>query len=388
MSQFFTIKPKNFIISLVYMSLFAFGFIDNFRGALLPEILNHFHVNNTQGAYFFISTSIFSILASLTSRLWLKKIPALQLWRFGVLAMALGSFGIYLSPYFLILLLTCAILGIGFGILGVTQNLLISLLATPQNKQKLLSGLHSMYGLASFFSPILVGELAHWGLSWKLVFAIASLVTFVVLIISFSLKTSQLNSCIESATDPLMTNSNIQVKKKSPYDLKSWYLSFSLAFYVSLELLISTRLTTYLKNVYQWDLIETSRYLSYFFLSLLSGRILFTFFHPPLGTRKLLLISLLTSIFMIFLGLKVNPLFLSLSGLFLAPFYPLAISLMSELFPEKVSSVVSLTISLQSLLFIFVNLIIGYWTDHYGIASAMHFAFIFGGACWFTLMRL
>ncbi len=385
MYQSLTKKPKLFIITLAYLSLFALGLIDNFRGALLPEILQYFKVNNTQGAYFFISTSIFSVLASFSSRHWLEKIPALALWRWGVLAMSLGALGIFFAPHFLILLMTCTILGLGFGTLGVTQNLLISLLASPKSKQKLLSGLHSMYGLASFFSPLLVGVLTQRGFSWNSVFMIACVVTLFVFFFSFLIPTSDLNACVDTATLPLK---NSQTQASSRLDLSSWLFGLSLAFYVSLELLVSTRLTTYLKTVHQWSLVDSSHYLSYFFLALLSGRALFTFFHPPLATRKLLFISLLSSSLLILMGLRIHPFFLTLSGLFLAPFYPLAITLVSELFPEKVSSVMSLTISLQSFLFILVNLVIGHWTDHFGIASAMNFAFVFGGASWITLMKL
>lgn len=430
-------NPKIVIILLAYLSLFGLGLTDNIRGALFPEVVHFFSVNNSQGAYFFISTSIFSVLSSVASRKLLLKFPPLTLWKWGVFFMSLGALGISFSPQFSLLMIACAILGVGFGILGVTQNLLVSLMAPPKYKKRILSGLHSMYGLASFFAPMMVAQLIGLGFHWQVLFMIASLIVICILMFSFFYKSSLLNAYISQAEDqghqlnqvvpfnqaaPL--NSNIETVdnplllsnaalpllhinvKNAPETKKSkkkflvsdnhkqsknndgLYLSLSLAFYVCLELLFSTRLTTYLKNFFHWSLIDSSRYLTYFFLFLLSGRILFTFFHPPLSTRKMLYLSLLSSLFTVSLGLKINPFFLCLSGLFFAPFYPLAIAHISEIFPDKVSSVMSLTISLQSFVFIIANFSIGFWTDHFGIENAMYFAYLFGGLSWFCLMKL
>lgn len=367
------------IITLTYLSLFGLGLTDNLRGTLFPEILNTYSLTNSQGAYLFIVTSIFSILASFTSQQWIKKADSIIVWRWGILFMGLGATGFFFAPHFSLLLVSGAILGLGFGILAVTQNLLITLVATPSKKQKTLSGLHSMYGFASFLSPLLVRELTPEPWSWKFLFLMAGLLILILYMSTFTIPKSSLAAHNANLPPP---------PKKLNHRRHTLMVSIIIACYICVELLISTRMTSYLKFHYQWSLAQASLYLTYFFVGLLLGRVTFTFFHPPIRTKKMLLISLLSSLLVIALGLCVDPLFLSLSGLFLAPFYPLAIALISELFPGHVTPVLSKTISLQSLFFIFMNLAVGYWTDHWGIASAMNAAFIFGGLAWVLLVRL
>lgn len=371
-------KIRVLIITLTYLSLFGLGLTDNLRGTLFPEILNAFSLSNSMGAYIFIVTSVFSILASLLSKQWLRRSDSITVWRGGILFMGLGATGFFLAPKFSLLLVSGAILGLGFGILAVTQNLLITTVATPSYKQKALSGLHSMYGFASFLSPLLVRELTPHHLSWKFLFLISGLLILLLYGGTFTIP-KILHTPNAKALPPPLTPA---------YKSKTLILSMIISCYICVELLISTRMTSYLKFHYQWNLAQASLYLTYFFIGLLLGRVVFTFFHPPISTKKMLLISLLSSLMVISLGLSVDPLFLSLSGLFLAPFYPLSIALISELFPHHIPAVLSRTISFQSLFFISMNLSVGYWTDHFGIASAMNAAFIFGGLAWLLLMKL
>jgi len=368
------------LITLTYLSLFGLGLTDNLRGTLFPEFLKTFDLTSSLGAYIFILTSCFSILASFTSHRWLQKTDVIKVWRWGILLMGFGALGFFLAPTFLLLLVGCASLGFGFGILAVTQNLLITNVATPAKKQRVLSGLHSMYGFASLLSPLLVRELVPHQIPWRFLFLLASSFIFLLYLSTFLL--------------PKKNEAKFEVKNILPLATPkpsangTLFLPIIIACYVSIELLISTRLTSYLIFYNKWTLAQASLYLTYFFIGLLMGRMAFTFFHPPISTKKMLLISLLGSLFLIVFGLQIDPIFLCLSGLLLAPFYPLAISLISEMYPHQVTSILSKTISFQSLFFIAMNFSVGYWTDLFGIASAMNAAFIFGGIAWIFLVKL
>lgn len=375
-----------FIIVMSYISLFALGLTDNLRGALFPAVLENYSLNNTQGAFFFIVTSIFSILAGTTTHALSQKVSLFHVWRAGVLFMALGTIILFVAPTFGILLLGCTSLGIGFGILGVTQNVLIARVSPSHLTKKLLSGLHSMYGFASCLSPLLVASFSTYHLPWKSLFAIAGLVTLVLFCSSFYINSPMLPNptppkVIPFSDNPLSAN-------KSSFSMAQITFVIFLSSYVAMELLLSTRATSYLTIEKHQSLAEASLSLTYFFMALLAGRLLFSFFSPPIGTKKTLLLSLLVSMLTVMLGLHYHPMFLSLSGFFMAPFYPLAMALLTELFPEKVSSMVSLTIGFQSLFVISMNLVLGKLSDLYGIGFAMHTAIAFGGLSWILLMNL
>lgn len=376
-------KQQSFvIIAMTYLSLFGLGLTDNLRGSLFPAILKSFALTNTQGAWFFIVTSCFSILAGYSTHSISQKLTTFRVWKVWVLMMALGSLVIFLAGHFNVLLLGCAILGVGFGFLGVTQNVIITDVTSPPATKRVLSGLHSMYGFASFLSPLLVSVFTIQQISWRFLFLGASLIVFLIGLISLPLRGGP-------AKDPLIgPPSTIPIKRIFRIEKETAYFATILSSYVAMEILVSTRLTTYLTTVYRLPLEAASNYLTYFFIALLMGRLLFSFFHPPISTKKTLMISLLGSMLLLIFGLRVNPFYLSLSGFFMAPFYPLAMALLAELFPQKISSTISFTISLQSVFVILMNLSIGVLSDRYGIETAMYSSIFFGGISWFLLMRL
>lgn len=371
-------KPTYFIIGMSYLSLFSLGFTDNLRGALFPEILQTFSKSNSEGSWFFIFASIFSILAATASHFLCSKFSSYRIWQVGVFGIAMGGILIFGAESFFFVLFACIILGIGFGLLGVTQNLLITKTAPTKLVKKLLSGLHSMYGLSSFLSPILVSFAASYKTPWQHLFLAAGVFSLVLLV-------SSLPVVLPNSLEPVNVSKQ-QGFKVSLFTKKKFLFSIIVASYVAMEILVSTRLTTYLTLGHNWSLAQASLYLSYFFVALLMGRLLFSILHFPISTKKTLLVSLLGASLCILYGLHNNPLFISLSGFFMAPFYPLAIALMTEVFPDEISSMMGLTISLQSVFVIGMNLLMGMTTDALGIHFAMNSVFIFSGFSWLLLM--
>jgi fucose permease len=368
------------ITAFVYMSLFGLGLIDNLRGALLPEILKTYALNNSQGAWFFIFTSGFSILGSVAAPILNDVLSPIATWRLGVIFMGLGGIALYGAGQTVTLFTGCAVLGTGFGLLAVMQNVLITRITPASYTNKILAGLHSMYGFASFLSPMMVTVATINNFGWHYLFLGVGLITLGLFAGSFLI--------------PNLTQFQA-IQEERP--AQSWRSSLSTAHvhyaliistYVAMELLISTRLTTYLVDHLHWSLAVASRYLTYFFISLLFGRVLFSFFHPPMSLRKTLLLCLLTSMLFLLLGLHIDPIYLCLSGFFMAPFYPLAMALLAELYPTEVARMISLSISSQSVLVILMNIIVGDVSDRYGISLAMNTAFGFGGLSWLLLMNL
>lgn len=374
-----TKKHSLFIIAMTYLSLFGLGLTDTLRGALFPAILSSFSLTSSEGSWFFIMTSTFSILAGYSTHSLSQRLSIFNTWRAGVFFMALGALLIFLAPTFMVTLLGCASLGIGFGILAVTQNVLITTVSPPSLKKKILSGLHSMYGLASFLAPMGVAQFALQQWPWRTLFLVASLLVFLLLCSSYYLRHPEI-----SAPHP----ENLEIDNSSMFEKSKLLFAIMVSSYVAMEILISTRLTTYLTQHLHWPLEQASLYLTYFFVALLSGRLLFSLLHFPISTKKTLLLALLGALLMTLLGLRIDPFFLTLTGFFMAPFYPLAMALLAEQFPTKLSPMISLTISLQSLFVIIMNLIMGPLTDHFGIDFAMNSMFVFGGLSWFLLMLI
>jgi fucose permease len=214
---------------------------------------------------------------------------------------------------------------------------------------------------------VLVASVAHVSNDWKSNFAFASLVPALVLISSLFYKSRKNRQSAHVHEDPNTLNDHkAQI-----------YFGIIMATYVMSEILISTRLALYVRRTQLLDLAHSSLFVSYFFMFLLMGRIFFSFvkFRFPLRTQ--LMTSLILTLGCFLLGFWKSTQFFALCGLCMAPFYPLALTYASELFPaSKMNSALSYILALSSFFIVIMNLTVGWVTDHFGIEQALWVGFV------------
>jgi len=350
-------------IVLAYLSLFALGISDNVRGPLFPEILKEFSVTDTRGAQFFALSSFFGFIGSYGIRFLLLRLHRVHTLQVALLLMTLGLVGMGIATQFSWLLFFAAIFGLSLGIIGVVQNVLVTVGSIPRRRQRLLSGLHATYGVSSFLAPLVVAMVTSLTGSWRSVFLSVAVVPFVLMLGAFFKKEERILS-------PVGIDSAGEKETKKAH-IAQIYLGFSLGLYAIAEILLSSRLALFIRREMGLGLQESSYYLTAFFVCLLFGRGLFTLVHFNFSLRRMLSVSLALSAVCIALGLLVHPYFLVLSGATMAPFYPLAVVYIHQHFSSRLDSAVSSAMSIQSLLTVLMHAGVGYLTDGYGIAKAM-----------------
>ncbi|MBK9321713.1 MAG: MFS transporter [Bdellovibrionaceae bacterium] len=350
-------------IVLAYLSLFALGISDNVRGPLFPEILKEFAVTDARGAQFFALSSFLGFLGSYGVRFLLLKLRRVSTLQIALLLMTIGLIGMGSAIQFSSLLFFSAIFGLSLGIIGVVQNILVTVGSSPHRRQRLLSGLHSIYGISSFLAPLLVAAINSWVGSWRFVFWSVAAVPFLLMFGAFFEK--------DERALPLVNVEKLFGKEPNLEHAAQTYLGFSLGLYVLAEILISSRLALFIRRELGLGLQDSSYYLTGFFVCLLLGRGLFALIHFNFSLRRMLSVSLVLSAFCIILGLVYHPFFLVLSGATMAPFYPLAISYIHHHFESHIDSAVSSAMAIQSLLTVLMHVGVGYLTDVFGISKAM-----------------
>ncbi|MGZ3692377.1 MAG: MFS transporter, partial [Pseudobdellovibrio sp.] len=80
--------------------------------------------------------------------------------------------------------------------------------------------------------------------------------------------------------------------------------------------------------------------------------------------------SLFLSLLCLILGLAVHPFFFAISGLTMAPFYPLAVAYISEITGPHKRKYLTFVIGAQSLFVILMHIGVGYLTDLCGLYYA------------------
>jgi fucose permease len=324
-------------------------------------------VSNSLGSWFFAISSAFSLFGSWASMHTLKTIDRIQNLYVGLLLLGVGLFGLGASQNFYILLLASACAGLGFGFLGVSANILATVGCNSHHRQKIVSGLHSMYGLSSLLAPLAVNLIYSLGGKWRETFngaGVLCLLLFFGAVIFVKKENLDLTKRAQEGKDGKSKLSEITFKP-------ALLLSFMVSLYVVAEILISSRLALYLRLHKSYDLIHSGYYVTGFFVCLFAGRLLFSFIQPKVNMSTQLLSALTLSFVSMVLGIQLHESFLMLTGFFMGPFYPLAMTYVSKKFPDSVDSALALVISLQSFFLVLMHLSSGLITDTFGVVGAM-----------------
>lgn len=358
------------IIIISYFSLFVFGISDNIRGPLFPEILNSFKLSDAMGSLMFSLSNLAGFLGSHLIRALLQRYNRKAVLQAGCIGLTLSLLGLSLSPHFSIFLFFSFTCGFTLGSLALIPNILVPLGTSPERKAQFLSGLHAMYGVASFLAPLMIAIISQISNNWRIIFALTSV--FPILLLIYSSHSSHR----DLYPKPMASKDEYRNLRKK--NLKAQlFLALMVSFNVSFEIMLSSRIALYMRRTMNFDLENSSLYVTYFFVCMLIGRLFFTFFKFNISIQKQLSTSLILSALCLYLGLYLNPLFLILCGLSVAPFYPMAISFISGEFPEDLDAAISYMIATDSIGLALMHFLIGRLTDLYNIHFAMSTGFLF-----------
>ncbi|CAE78689.1 hypothetical protein predicted by Glimmer/Critica [Bdellovibrio bacteriovorus HD100] len=351
-------------IFLSYASLFVFGLTDNIRGPLFPEILRQFGVSDGTGSLMFAFSNISGLISSYACRYLLRRYDRLTVLQAGTVGLIVSLLGLAVSPVFPMFLIFSFGFGFSMGILGLVPNVLVPMGSSPERKQQMLAGLHTMYGLASLLAPLLAASVEYLTGSWRWTFAIATAGPLSLFIYTLHPSHKSLHTRSTVTDDQHRANKKKNLKPQL-------FLAIMLSFAVAAEIMVSSRLALYMQRTWNFSMESSSIYVTYFFVCMMLGRLAFAVIHFKQSAKFLLSASLVASLIVLLAGIYVHPLFLAGTGLAIAPFYPLAISWISSEFPEDLDTAVTYMMTTDSLMLIVMHVAIGKLTDLIGIQNAI-----------------
>lgn len=358
------------LILISYASLFVFGISDNIRGPLFPEILKDFNVSDSMGSLMFALGSLSGFVASYFARQLLLRFDRRSILQGACLGMTATLLGLAAAPNFYVFLVFSVLFGVNSGIIGLIPNVLVPLGSSVEKKQQLLSGLHAMYGIASLLAPMLVALIGVFSTNWRYTYAITALAPFSLFL--YSLHKSHRPHHLR----PDRKSEEHQASNKKNFKAQM-FLALTLSFAVAAEVMISSRLALYMRRVWDFNLENSSLYVTYFFIALLMGRLLFTGIKFKRALSIQLSACLIFTAVSVLLGLLVHPFFLAVAGFSIAPFYPLMIALISSEFPLDLDSAVSYMMATDSLMLALMHVLVGKLSDYFGIHLAFYSCIMF-----------
>lgn len=348
-------------IILCFGSLFILGLIDNSRGPVYPEILKLYNITKSTGSIIFSMSSLMSFIMALTSKVWLKKLGAITATKLSIL---IHMIAIFMMGYvaqdgsnFIYFVMGCALFGVGVGIQSLSLNLIVANTIPLENRQKVFAGLHSMYGLASLCAPSLLSVVFHYDMSWQKYYMLLAILPLSLFLFSFKVSSQGIKQ------------ENTQQEK--PPTKTAVKLGILFGFYVASEVLVSSRMVIYLKEIWDMQLDQASSYLGIFFFMLLAGRLLFTVIKVKYPLINLLKVSVFATIVFYLLGMYVNPLFLAITGGTMSFFFPCGMTWISHKYEKSSDAVMATVMTFVGGMIVSIHYVVGMISDIYGLQLSM-----------------
>jgi len=352
-------ESVTFTVVVACLSLFALGWMDNARGPFFPLFLDATGESSSRGAMFFALTSFVAILSSAAAGKILKSLGLRKLLILGAVAMGSSPFGLVWVSDLRGALITAFLFGLGLGWIAVGQNILISLVENVALKKRLFSLLHCFYALAAMTAPLSILKLKAF-LPWNQLLLGVTVLTAPFLLMAFFLKKGKAIQDVKSEPAPPITDFWVAV-----------WIGF-LSFYVSAELILTTRLVLFIEEGMGFSFAVSSNHLFLFFLAMFLVRVLFFLIHFKQSSIKILIVCLVSALGFFVLGYTQSTYFFSMLGACMGPVFPLVMDEMSRMWPKRFDVLVSRAIALSSLFVVTAHMGVGKLTDLYGISTAMY----------------
>lgn len=372
-----------------FLSFFVFGFADNLKGAILPELLESMSLTDTQGglvqlgAYLgFIVTCFFTgMLADLVGNRIVLILAGLFL--------TIGLAGFSVATVFGLLFGFMFLFGIGTGAIEVGGNDLIVELHGDE-RGRYLNLLGVFHGVGSLLVPLYVAGLLSLGFGWRSIVQ-STLVLSIVLLIYFILARTGRKETTNSKErgseeDGAESSGGIdwQVLRRQGFTPEMRWFYLLLGAYVSIELGMAAWLVEYLQRIRGVPETTSQFYLSGLFVAIMIGRLLGSLVVDRIGYLRTISIALVGALVCLVGGLTLQNamLLLPTTGLFLSIVFPTVAAAVSERNPENAGSILGLLFTFGGLGGAVGPWLIGVVSDWQGLQ--------FGLACTigFTLLAL
>jgi fucose permease len=324
-----------------FLSFFAFGFIDNLKGPILPELLHAEKFTMSQGGTVFLGAYIGFIVATLLTGVISDVVGNRRVLLLAAGCLCFGLMGVSQSESFWFLVLLMGCVGLGLGAIEVGANGLI-LELHHHNPGRYLNLLATFHGTGSFLVPLYVASLIHWRLSWQTIF-LSTAILAVGLAVLFAWP-SRSDPHRSSQSQPRAKPRLREILAAGFQSPMGWYYLL-ISTYVAVELGVAAWLMEYLQQVRGQSVNQSSFYLSAFFVMIMLGRLMGSFVVERIGYHRVVTVALIGGGSCLLLGMLLpdSMLFLfSLSGGFFSIVFPTVTAIATSKHKANVGSMLGI----------------------------------------------
>lgn len=373
-----------------FLSFFVFGFVDNLKGPLLPELLRNGDYSYRQAGTIVLAGYLGFILASLLTGVMADLVNNRSVLLFAAICLCIGSIGFGTTHSYLGLIGFMGITGVGLGAIELGANGLIVELHS-ESRGLYLNLLSTFHGFGSLLVPLYAGWLVNAGFPWQQIYA-SSVLLAVPLLVVFWPRKGSFSAVVIRQEEPIDSSQ----EQGSSYWRTLYRVGFTwrmicfyvlIAAYVAIELSVGAWMMEYLQHERNMSVRTSSFYLSSFFVLLMLGRLLGAFVVERVDTLLAVFIAILSSSICVLLGIFGNDsliVLLPISGFFMSIVFPTVTAAVTKLHVAKTGTILGILFAFGGLGGAFGPWTVGFVSDlaglKIGLASSLAFSVIAFGA--------
>ncbi|MGP1475894.1 MAG: MFS transporter [Phocaeicola sp.] len=303
------------MLGVIMMFWFAIAFISNILGAIIPDIIDNFHLKDLTLAGF-IPTSFFVAYAvmSIPSGILVDKYGEKGVLLIGFILSFIGTLSFSLHPIYTMLLFSSFIIGIGMAMLQTVLNPLQRAVGGEENYAFVAEVAQFIFGIASALGPLAYMYLMHalspsayipgnnliidgfakltpTALPWVALYWLFTIILFIMILLVLFIRFPKLET---AANDGVTTASSYKVLMKQRY---VWLFFLGIFCYVCSEQGISIYMSEFLEQYHGFDHTTLgASCVSLFWGLMMIGCIFGMILLKLVDSRKLLFLSGIVSI--------------------------------------------------------------------------------------------
>ncbi|MCF6351839.1 MAG: MFS transporter [Cyclobacteriaceae bacterium] len=308
-------KRNNYLLFVTILLYVSFGLLTSVIGVIIDKFQLDYDVPLSVAALlpfaFFLAYGLTSIPFGIVMDKHGAKIVLLA----GTIVMAIGSFLLYISNNYMIVILMVFFVGVGVTAIQIAGNPFIRELDEPKKYTTNLTIIIGIGSLGYAFSPMLVPLVQNGGYSWNTVYLIFAVVNTIILVLLVFAKFPD----VKLNQNEKINSSQITTLIKSPIIIT---YGLGIFFYVGAEVGVSSYILTYMQQIHGventqsfWEKgsllysafpSKTALVIGFFWLFQAFGRLIISPMMKHVGEKKIFMIHSLGTIVALIVAITGN----------------------------------------------------------------------------------
>jgi fucose permease len=333
-----------------FFSFFTFGFVDNLKGPILPNLLEELNFSYSQGGGILFGAYLGFVIATLLAGPLSDLLGNRLILLAAALFIALGTVGMSNAATYALLFSAMLVIGLGMGAIEVGGNGLIVGLH-PQAQGRFLNLLATFHGVGSLLAPL------------------ALLLAILFLLTKGPSTTQQERHTFDWAA-----------LRRSGFSPTMLFFYLAIGLYVATELGIANWIVEYLIKSKGLAQTTASYYLSGFFGCIMVGRLVGSVVVERIGYLRSVWLATVGTLLCLLVALVAPPalaFFLPLSGLFCSIIFPTLTAAVARLHPQNTGTILGLLFTAGGIGGALGPAIMGVASDAWGIQWGFGLAALF-----------